>query len=142
MACKNCGRKTSWHSCDTCTFKTLTGKTIKEINGLVPGSDRVIFKLEDGSTWIMEHFQDCCESVEVNDVAGRAGDVVGSTILAAYESANVDDNRPYEWAESWTWTFYRIVTRSGSLVISWLGESNGYYSESVDFYCEKGPTYG
>lgn len=37
-----------------------------------------------------------------------------------------------EW-DSHTWTFYRFVTMLGTVTVRWLGESNGYYSESVDF---------
>jgi len=64
--------------------------------------------------------------------------LVGSPILQAEESTNENENPEgvdvdEEWRDSFTWTFYRIGTINGGVVIRWYGESNGYYSESVDF---------
>jgi hypothetical protein len=79
-------------------------------------------------TFKMYHLQDCCESVTISDVVGDPADFAGQTILSAYESSN-ESNEGYG---SQTWTFYDIRCLKGSLNIRWFGESNGYYSESVD----------
>ena len=59
---------------------------------------------------------------------------MNSPILMAEEVTDDDhDKKPNEDADSWTWTFYKFATNKGSITLRWLGESNGYYSERVDF---------
>lgn len=112
-------------------FADLVGKTIVRVDGLEVGSDVVHIETADRRRYRMHHSQDCCESVAVEDVSGDVSDIIGSPVLFAEESSNSDN--PPELADSHLWTFYRILTGKGLVVIRWLGESNGYYSESVDF---------
>ena len=117
---------------DSITFASLQGKTIVSIDGLEKGSDSVTFRTSDGSRYEMYHQQDCCEVVQIEDIifTGCIDDLIGVPVLVAEESSA--DAETDEWS-SGTWTFYKIATAKGWVDIRWLGESNDYYSESVDF---------
>lgn len=69
------------------------------------------------------------------DVVGDLKDLIGNPILLAEEVVGGDtpEDVDREFSESYTWTFYKLSTIIGSVTIRWLGESNGYYSESVYF---------
>ena len=127
-------------------FSDLQGKTLKRAEQI--GDDRIEFEDAEGKTYALYHAQDCCESVVVESVTGDLADLIGSPILLAEEAtsdADPDDialakereraAKPdyYDYTDSQTWTFYKLRTIKGSVDIRWHGESNGYYSESVDF---------
>lgn len=115
-------------------IKTLLGKTLTQCTGKV-GDDEIIFKTDDGKIYKLYHSQDCCESVSVEDICGELSDLVGSPITQAEENSSNENPAGVtkEYQDSFTWTFYRLATAKGQVVIRWYGESNGYYSESVDF---------
>lgn len=113
-------------------FSVLLGKTIKSIKGCRVGSSAITIHCTDGYKYKMEHDQDCCEIVLVNDVTGKVKDIVGLPLTLADESVSKTDP-PHSDAESFTWTFYKLATLKGFIDIRWLGESNGFYSEEVTF---------
>jgi len=82
--------------------------------------------------FVFFHYQDCCESVSIEDICGDLQDLVGEPLLIAEE---VSGETPVDFNEmdheSVTWTFYKFATRKGYVDVRWLGESNGYYSEGV-----------
>lgn len=110
-------------------FRALRGKTISKIDGMEIGSKSVTIETADGYKFTMHHDQDCCEYVRVEDVVGDPEELVGAVVRVAEEREGESENAEYG---TQTWTFYTLRTSKGSIDIRWLGESNGYYSESVD----------
>jgi hypothetical protein len=80
--------------------------------------------------FVFFHQQDCCESVDINDIVGDLQDLVGEPLLMAEEVSGYIGPEP-EYHDSYTYTFYKFATRRGYVDVRWLGESNGYYSEGV-----------
>ena len=114
------------------SIEQLKGKTITKIEG-EKGSDELIFHTKEGPSYRMHHYQDCCETVDLNDVIGDLADLIGNPILEAEEVSNEGTKEEVEQYESCTWTFYKLGTIRGHVTLRWLGISNGYYSESVNF---------
>lgn len=108
----------------------LVGKTFTDVR-VEENKERLVFVCADGSEYLFYHDQDCCEFVRINDINGDLAFLVGEPLLLADEATNCDSLKPSECADSWTWTFYRFGTRKGYVDVRWLGESNGYYGESV-----------
>lgn len=126
------------------TIESFLNKTFVEIIG-DENSSELIFIDEDDTKYTMYHSQDCCESVNIDNIEGDLNDLIGTPILQAEEVTNKEyedkwlDQQEEEdnYIDSYTWTFYKLATIKGYVTIRWLGESNGYYSESVDIVMEK-----
>jgi hypothetical protein len=112
------------------SFENIVGLTLESVEGLEEGSSEVNLYTTCGRRFRMDHSQDCCEYVRVCEVIGDPNDLIGAEILKAEEVSEADQTQEYGTG---TWTFYKFATRKGYVDIRWLGESNGYYSESVDF---------
>jgi hypothetical protein len=87
----------------------------------------------DKEVFTFLHYQDCCESVYIEDIVGELSDLEGEPLLMAEE---VSGETPVEFDamnhECVEWTFYKFATRKGYVDVRWFGESNGYYSTSVN----------
>jgi hypothetical protein len=115
-------------------LKDLLGKTLTKVEQI--GDNELVFITNEGKRYKLYHEQDCCEGVAIESVVGDLSDLVGTPLLMAEESTSGVHPEGYtatEYEESFTWTFYKFATRKGYVDVRWLGESNGYYSESVSF---------
>lgn len=106
-------------------FEVLKGQTFDEV---VQDGDIAILFIRDGyAVYSMEHEQDCCEQVIIEDVCGDLEDLAGVPIVSCeeYHQDGAHDDGVL------TYTFYKFRTQKGDVTIRWLGESNGYYSHAV-----------
>lgn len=109
------------------TIEELKGKTLENIE---VGNDEVVFSTTDGKRYQMYHRQDCCESVWLDKTEGDPRALIGSPILIARESPGHGD---MDGRESATFSDFELETENANVVFHWIGESNGYYDESVYF---------
>lgn len=116
----------------------LVGQTFVSV---VRRDDAIEFVGGDGRVqYVLGHSRICCEAVDIEDIAGDLTDLEAVPILAAARVTNSEiPARPGEYTEysepdSYTWTFFRITTIKGTVVIRFYGESNGYYSEDAYLY--------
>lgn len=123
------------------TLSLMLGKTIVKASAAEVGAEVLMFLMSDGTAYGFYHEQGCCENVSIEDVCGDIADLIGSPLLQAEEATSNDGTTvdPFtgvsckvDYEGSQTWTFYKFATIKGSVTIRWLGQSNGYYSESVD----------
>ena len=109
---------------NSCDIKDMVGKKITGIY-----YDEEYFQIRtDDCVYAFYHEYDCCESVYLTQVDGISDKIIGSRIVVA----EVVTDQKSVAGGSVTWSFYKIGTNKGMIDFRWCGESNGYYSETVD----------
>ncbi len=113
-------------------FFELQGQTIRAIN--VAEDDKSVSITTDQFVYDITHEQDCCEYVRIVKVEGKPEDILNSPIAMAEEDSDEIPGYKYSYSDdSHTWTSFYLKAENGASVKIWfLGESNGYYSESVN----------
>lgn len=114
------------------------GNTITGYNDLKLVENEVIIKVEctdseiriitDKHDIFFYHEQDCCENVYIELMSPLK--ILNGRILSC---EIVEMNEKYNAGGHATSTWLKIATTYGYFTAIWRGESNGYYSESVDF---------
>lgn len=115
-------------------LEELIGKTLKVcIKKDFNSEEGILFETTENEEYVLYHDQECCESVNIDNICGELDWLIGSSILSAEEVKGDLPAKDPENDESFTWTFYKFSTIKGYVTIKFYGTSNGHYSESADF---------
>ena len=108
------------------TINDLVGKKIENVG--ISDNNEILKIVTEQYVFEFYHDQACCEQVRIEDINGYWSDLIGEVCTLAEESSK---NNYDNMNDSQTWTFYKFGSVKGTVVVRWLGESNGCYSESV-----------
>lgn len=110
----------------------LEGRTIESTE---IGRDWLNIFCEDGTQWQLFHRQDCCESVNFKDTQGDPAELIGKKILKAYTDRGSESNSWWDTSNSESSTWEEFTLEASGVKVTWrsAGESNGYYSETMNF---------
>jgi hypothetical protein len=107
----------------------IEGKTVTNVRS---ETGEVHITCSDGSVFKLYHSQACCESVSIQSGAEDLPKLIGKTITKVVETIdNNPDGVDTSGGSATRTTFDFILLNAMPIKLVWLGESNGYYSESV-----------
>lgn len=112
-------------------FESLSGKTLVKV---LTDYDKLTFYCLDGSVYeLVGSDSDSGSSCSLEDITEGYEDILSDSLITeAYMNFEDDD-------DSW-WTFYRIITSKGTVVIRWYNFCDSpYYSSEVYFNQIKPP---
>jgi len=118
-------------------FFTLKGQIVRKIQALNGDSLSI---LTDKYEYNLYHAQDCCEFVRLAKIIGDIDNILNEEIIFAEEDGGANDPdwaTDYNYDDSHTWTKFVLATKNANVEFWFLGESNGYYSESISIKVEE-----
>ena len=122
-----------WWNTEDARIDEFVGKTPVSI---INTGEEILFRMNDGTEYVMAHYQSCCERVYVEDIAGDLNDLLNTPITLAEERSNRRDTKYGDEQ----WTFYEMQSSRGYVTIRWYGSSNGYYGTGVDIRRKAAPS--
>lgn len=116
-------------------IKTVVGEVLAHIDIAFPanGAHEIRLETKSGRVFRIWHNQDCCEHVYIHGIDGAIHRILGKPIIEATHT-EVEKGEPVpQDPDFWTNTTIEFRVDGATLVTRWIGESNGYYGETVDF---------
>ena len=110
-------------------FNDLVGETLTHID-IDPENNEILLTTKSDKKIIIKHDQNCCESVKLVYYSPNWKKLIGKVIVDTSENA-VSSMNGYD---SRTDTDLTFSVDDATVITKWVGESNGYYSETVDIH--------
>jgi len=110
---------------------SLVGEVLTHID-TDEGNTEIMLTTASGRIIRIYHHQDCCERVSIESTEGNWHSLIGKVIIEASEDIDPQGEPPPKYPESWTRTALTFKVDDATVISRWIGESNGYYSESVE----------
>lgn len=113
------------------TLDTLIGEVLTYVD-TNDKNDVIMLTTASGRIIKIYHEQDCCEIVQIVDMEGKWHDLIGKVIVETRHESVEDRDPPEPTNGSQTHTTLTFKADDATVISRWIGDSNGYYSESVD----------
>ena len=111
-------------------FSDLVGEVLDAVD-IDREENQILLTTRSGRKFLVYHEQDCCETVAISDQDGNFDNLIGKPLIEARDFA-VDTGESESDYDSQTTTTLVFRVDDQTVVSRWIGDSNGYYSESVD----------
>jgi hypothetical protein len=109
-------------------FSALVGEVLDSVD-IDREENQILLTTRSGRRFVVYHEQECCETVAISGQDGSFDKLVGKPIVEARDIA-VDTGDDELDSQTTTTLVFRVDDQT--VISRWIGDSNGYYSESVD----------
>jgi len=109
-------------------FSALVGEVLDSVD-IDREENQILLTTRSGRRFVVYHEQDCCETVAISGQDGSFDKLIGKPIVEARDIA-VDTGDDEIDSQTTTTLVFRVDDQT--VISRWIGDSNGYYSESVD----------
>ena len=111
-------------------FDVLVGEVLDAVD-IDREKDQILLTTRSGRKFLVYREQDCCETVAISGQDGSFDKLIGKPLIEARDFA-VDTGESESDYDSQTTTTLVFRVDDQTVISRWIGDSNGYYSESVD----------
>ena len=109
-------------------FSALVGEVLDAVD-IDREENQILLTTRSGRKFLVYHEQDCCETVAISGQDGSFDKLIGKVIVEVRDIA-VDTGDDEIDSQTTTTLVFRVDDQT--IISRWIGDSNGYYSESVD----------
>ena len=110
-------------------FSDLVGEVLDAVD-IDREENQILLTTRSGRKFLVYHEQDCCEKVQIVGQDGSFDKLIGKPIVEARDIAVDTTEEGIDDSQTTTTLVFRVDDQT--VISRWVGDSNGYYSESVD----------